>query len=251
MAVKRFRKAHQLSQVASLAFSFLLASTAFTSLTGRGSLRSSLDASSLQGYLLQSTYRQPQVALFATSVDTFDPWTALEISPNSGQDEARKAYKKLIAKFHPDVDPSPSAAARFQQVVRAYAIITGEDKNLDVATLLDNAVNNLRNDLEFQKTKIERLKQEALEAELKVQTMEAQLGAAEEKRDKVTSELGLFGGAALGLLVAGPAGLVVGALLGSALSKRDDAIGKVIRGTGSAAKGAVDAVGKVIVSNEK
>mmetsp|Transcript_91170 Transcript_91170/g.162328 ORF Transcript_91170/g.162328 Transcript_91170/m.162328 type:complete len:249 (+) Transcript_91170:58-804(+) len=189
--------------------------------------------------------RQLKVALSATA-DTFDPWSVLGISPEADQAEARKAYKKLIAKYHPDVDPSPEAEAKFQKIVRAHAVVTGEDKELDTTTLLSNAVENIRNDMEFKKAQVAQLKEEARQAEEDIKTMEASLKTAEVKRDQVSSELGLFGGGALGLLVAGPTGFVVGAILGLTLSKRDDSVGQVIRGTGTVAKGAINAVGQAV-----
>ncbi|CAE7029344.1 dnajb14 [Symbiodinium sp. CCMP2456] len=186
----------------------------------------------------------PQVRLCAAISDTFDPWTVLEISPDAGVNEARKAYRKLAAKYHPDVDSSDEATDMFQKVVRALAIITGEDKELDETTLLTNAANNLRDNIEFQKERIERLKQQAAEEEKRVKTMEEQQKKAEEKRDQVSAELGLLGGGLLGLVAGGPTGLLLGAIAGIVLSKRNDSLGKVIRGTGTFTRGMVDAVNK-------
>ncbi|CAK9069168.1 unnamed protein product [Durusdinium trenchii] len=188
--------------------------------------------------------RIPQVALLAKSSDTFDPWTVLQISPDAGVEEAKKAYRKLAAKYHPDVDPSPKASDMFQKLVRANAVITGEDKGLDETTLLTNAANNLRDNIEFQKERIERLKQQAADEEQRVQEMQEQQKKAEEKRDQVSGELGLLGGSILGLVVGGPTGLILGAVGGIALGKRNDSIGKVIRGAGTLVKGIFDAVGK-------
>lgn len=183
-------------------------------------------------------------------MDNFDPWTALEISPNAGKKEARKAYKKMISKYHPDVNPGEEAAAKLASVVRANAVITGDDKGLDQATLLKNAVDNLRNDIEFRKQRVEQLKADAAREEEKLDAMEGQIKFAEKKRDEVTSELGIFGGVAIGLVlgyltgVALPIAAVVGAVAGIALKDSEDAVGKTIRGTGEVAKGFVGAVGK-------
>jgi len=186
----------------------------------------------------------------AAATDTFDPWTVLGISPSAGKDEARKAYKKLIAKFHPDVDPSAEAEVKFQQVVRAHAVVTGEDKELDTATLLTNAVENLRNDMEFKKQTIERLKAQAEAEEQEMLKMQEQLETAKVQRDKVTQELGAFGGGAIGLIVGGPPGAVLGAVVGLAFKDRDDAVGQVIRGTGTVAKGLAEAIGKAVGSSK-
>jgi len=182
------------------------------------------------------------VAAAAASADTFDPWTVLGISPDAGQAEARKAYKKLMRKYHPDVDPSPEAAQKFEQIVRANAVVTGEDKDLDQATMLRNAVENLRNDIDFKRQQIEKMKADAAREEEEIIRMQADMEKAEETRAKVTQELSMFGGGALGLLVGGPTGLVVGAVLGLALKDRDDGAGKMIRSVGQLTKSVFGAV---------
>lgn len=201
-----------------------------------------------RGSLGSPVARGGRVKVRGTAIDTFDPWTVLGISPTSSQDEARKAYKKLIAKYHPDVDPSREAEAKFQQVVRAHAVITGEDKVLDSAQLLKNAVSNLRNDMEFKRQQIERLKAQAAAEEQEIMKMQERLEAAEAQSKEVTSELGAFGGAALGFLVGGPAGAVAGAVLGLALKDRDDAVGQLLRGSGNLVKGVAGIVGKTVAS---
>lgn len=191
------------------------------------------------------------VARKATETDTFDPWTVLGISTGASPEEARKAYKKLITKYHPDVDPSAEAEAKFQQVVRAHAVVTGEDKDLDTTTLLSNAVDNLRNDMEFKKQQIEKLKAQAAAEEQEMLKMQEQLETAEIQKKKVTQELGVFGGGALGLLVGGPGGLLAGVILGLATKDRDDAIGQVVRGTGTFMKGVVDSIAKTASKKAK
>lgn len=189
-----------------------------------------------------------RVALLAGAVDTFDPWTVLGISANASPEEARKSYKKLIAKYHPDVDPSPEAEAKFQRIVRAHAVVSGEDKILDQTTLLNNAVENLRNDMDSTRAKVERLKAEAAAAERDMETMEAQLETAESSRDKISNELGGFGGGVLGLLAGGLPGAVIGAIVGMTLARRDDSVGKIIRGSGTLVKGVADSVGNAVSS---
>jgi len=108
------------------------------------------------------------------ATDTFDPWTALGIAPNAGEEEARKAYKAIIRKYHPDLDPSPEASKKFQDAVRAQAVISGEDRKLDESTLLKNAVENMRNDVEFKRQQISQLKAQAAAEEASVKEMEKQ-----------------------------------------------------------------------------
>jgi len=183
-----------------------------------------------------------RMAVRATATDTFDPWSVLGISPNAGIPEARRAYKKLITKYHPDVDPSPEAEIKFQQAVRAFAVASGDDKQLDQSTLLSNAVENLRNDLEFKKARIEELKRQAEEEEQAMKKVEDVLEETKLQKEIVNKELGAFGGAAIGLVAGGLPGLVVGSLVGLALKDRDDAVGRVLRGVGTVTKAALVAV---------
>ncbi|CAE8687201.1 unnamed protein product, partial [Polarella glacialis] len=224
-----------------LAFAGLLA-VALRSSEAFASSRGNVAGARLPRFL--APQRRLQVAVFGS--DTFDPWTVLGISTQADKEEARKAYKKLIAKYHPDVDPSPAAEVMFQKIVRAHAVVTGEDKVLDTRTLLKNAAENLRNELPIKKLQVERLKAEAAQAEQDFNDMEVDLKTAEANQKKVTNELGAFGGGLIGVIVGGPAGLVLGAVLGLALGAQDNAIGQVIRGTGTVVKGAADAVGKVV-----
>lgn len=187
----------------------------------------------------------------AAAADTFDPWTVLGISPSAGAAEARKAYKKLIAKYHPDVDPSPEAQVKFERIVRANAVVTGEDKVLDTSALLKNAVENMRNDIEFKELQLAKLRAQAEEEAANLVKMKEDMEKAELTRDKVTQELGVFGGGALGLLIGGPSGLIVGAVLGLVVKDRDDALGQIVRGTGNFAKGVATAIGKAAAKENK
>mmetsp|Transcript_107703 Transcript_107703/g.214021 ORF Transcript_107703/g.214021 Transcript_107703/m.214021 type:complete len:249 (+) Transcript_107703:57-803(+) len=186
----------------------------------------------------------------AVANDTFDPWTVLGISTEAGTGEARKAYKKLIAKYHPDRDPSDEAKQKFEQIVRAQAVITGEDKDLDMTKLLSNAVENMRNDIEFKKEQIERMKQDAARQEEEVVQMSKNLEQAKIKAEKNKQELGALGGAAVGLVLGGLQGAVLGGLVGLALKDREDAAGQVVRSVGSLAKSIVKAVGKTAKGQE-
>lgn len=206
-----------------------------------------LAALDFAGQLFVASCKNParRMARAAEAVaDTFDPWTVLGISTDASSNEARKAYRKLVAKYHPDVDPSAEAELKFNQIVRAHAVVTGEDRELPTTTLLKNAVQNFHNDIEFKRQQIEKLKRQAAEEEANMLKMADQLKEAEAKREKETQELGAFGGAALGLVAGGPVGLVVGGLVGLAVKDREDAAGQVVRGVGSVARSVVQAVSK-------
>ncbi len=47
----------------------------------------------------------------------------LGVSSSTGQDEIRKAYRKLAARFHPDRNPDPSAVDRFRDIQKAYEVL--------------------------------------------------------------------------------------------------------------------------------
>lgn len=51
------------------------------------------------------------------------------IPEGAGKEEARKAYRTLARKYHPDVNPSPEAHKEFIRIQRAYdAIINGKTR---------------------------------------------------------------------------------------------------------------------------
>lgn len=49
-----------------------------------------------------------------------DPYTILGISRNASEDEIKKAYRVLAKKYHPDVNKSAGAEAKFKQIQNAY-----------------------------------------------------------------------------------------------------------------------------------
>lgn len=50
-------------------------------------------------------------------------YSILEISADTPPEEAKKKYKKLAAKLHPDVNKSPDAEEKFKQLNEAYRVI--------------------------------------------------------------------------------------------------------------------------------
>lgn len=55
----------------------------------------------------------------------------LGLSSNATAQEIKRAYRKLVLKYHPDKDPSASAHEQFLKVQEAYEILTGQ-KDLPV-----------------------------------------------------------------------------------------------------------------------
>jgi hypothetical protein len=51
-----------------------------------------------------------------------NPYTVLGVKPGASEDEVKEAYRALAKKFHPDVNKSPDAAKRFQEISQAYQV---------------------------------------------------------------------------------------------------------------------------------
>jgi DnaJ-class molecular chaperone len=58
-----------------------------------------------------------------------DPYATLGVARSAGEDEIKKAYRKLAKELHPDRNKdNPKASERFSQVTQAYDLLTDKDK---------------------------------------------------------------------------------------------------------------------------
>jgi curved DNA-binding protein CbpA len=78
-----------------------------------------------------------------------DHYAALGVSPGATLTEVKKAYRQQAALLHPDRNPAPDAAARFQSVQEAYDILSDEAKretydNNRKRNLLDSPIDTAR-----------------------------------------------------------------------------------------------------------
>lgn len=70
-----------------------------------------------------------------------NPFNILKIPENSTEDQIKKAYKKLAAKWHPDKNPNNIKLAnlKFKEISNAYRSLT--DENYYHEDLFDNVFN--------------------------------------------------------------------------------------------------------------
>ena len=62
-----------------------------------------------------------------------DYYKILEIDRNSSPDEIRKAYKKLVFKYHPDKNPEnpEESEKKFKEISEAYSVLSNPSKKSD------------------------------------------------------------------------------------------------------------------------
>lgn len=57
-----------------------------------------------------------------------DFYKVLGVTPDSNEDEIRKAYRKMALKFHPDKNSDADAEDRFKEIAEAYEILADPKK---------------------------------------------------------------------------------------------------------------------------
>ncbi|MBB5140529.1 curved DNA-binding protein CbpA [Thermocatellispora tengchongensis] len=51
-------------------------------------------------------------------------YNLLGVTRTATQDDIKKAYRRLARQLHPDVNPDPAVAARFQEIGEAYHVLS-------------------------------------------------------------------------------------------------------------------------------
>ena len=57
-----------------------------------------------------------------------DLYRVLGVERDADSDRIKKAYKRLVRQYHPDINQAPGAADRFQEIKKAYVYSFGRIK---------------------------------------------------------------------------------------------------------------------------
>ncbi len=57
-----------------------------------------------------------------------DYYTIIQVDPRADKEVIDAAYRRLAAKYHPDVDPSPGATERMRLLNAAYEVLSNPQK---------------------------------------------------------------------------------------------------------------------------
>ena len=57
-----------------------------------------------------------------------DYYTMLGVRRDAGQDEIKRAYRRLARELHPDVNPDPETQEKFKEISQAYEVLSDPEK---------------------------------------------------------------------------------------------------------------------------
>ncbi|NPA32296.1 MAG: molecular chaperone DnaJ [Aquificae bacterium] len=65
-----------------------------------------------------------------------DFYAVLGVSRNATKEEIKKAYRKLVRLYHPDINPDPSAEEKFKEINEAYHVLVDDERRARYDALL-------------------------------------------------------------------------------------------------------------------
>ena len=57
-----------------------------------------------------------------------DYYAMLGVRRDAGQDEIKRAYRRLARELHPDVNPDPETQEKFKEISQAYDVLSDPEK---------------------------------------------------------------------------------------------------------------------------
>jgi curved DNA-binding protein CbpA len=76
-------------------------------------------------------------------VGRVDHYAALGVTRSADADAVRAAYRDAVRRWHPDRDPSPSAAAKFLAAPRAFQVLSDPRQRLEYDRETANGITDL------------------------------------------------------------------------------------------------------------
>ncbi|MCX8058855.1 MAG: DnaJ domain-containing protein [Spirochaetes bacterium] len=70
-------------------------------------------------------------------------YSILNVRPDSSMSEIKKQYRKLVLKYHPDLNKSPEAEEMFKKINKAFSILSNPKTRLKYDTMIEEENNSI------------------------------------------------------------------------------------------------------------